>query len=216
MKRSVYSLVLMDEVVNEVDRLAGDMNTSRSNLINSILADYVSLVTPEQHMHNIFGELERMIRTAEHLQLCNGSSDCIRILKSSLSYKYRPAIKYHVEFFRSKQPAGGLLRVVLRTQSKELLDALDYFFKAWSELEQRYNLPYTNYKIEPGRYSREFALKGMNAGYESNAAQALLEYIEAFDYALKHYFKALESGNDPEAEISKVFMTYRSSRRFEI
>ena len=37
MKKSVYSLVLMDDVVNAIDDMAYQMNTSRSNLINQIL-----------------------------------------------------------------------------------------------------------------------------------------------------------------------------------
>ena len=47
MKKSVYSLVLMDDVVEAIDELAYSMNTSRSNLINQILAARVSLLTPE-------------------------------------------------------------------------------------------------------------------------------------------------------------------------
>ena len=41
MNKSVYSLVLMDNVVSEVDKMAYEMGTSRSNLINQILAEYV-------------------------------------------------------------------------------------------------------------------------------------------------------------------------------
>ena len=47
MKKSVYSLVLMDDIVEAVDRVAYSQNTSRSNLINQILAEYLSLMTPE-------------------------------------------------------------------------------------------------------------------------------------------------------------------------
>ena len=54
MNKSVYSLVLMDNVVGEVDKLAYEMGTSRSNLINQILAEYVRYTTPEMRMHAIF------------------------------------------------------------------------------------------------------------------------------------------------------------------
>ena len=50
MNKSVYSLVLMDEVVEAIDKMAYAMNTSRSNLINQILADYASCTTPESRM----------------------------------------------------------------------------------------------------------------------------------------------------------------------
>ena len=39
MKRSVYSLVLMDDVIKAVDEQAYRLGTSRSNLINQILAE---------------------------------------------------------------------------------------------------------------------------------------------------------------------------------
>ena len=47
MKKSLYSIILSDEVVNEIDRLAYKANTNRSNMINQILAEYVSYTTPE-------------------------------------------------------------------------------------------------------------------------------------------------------------------------
>ena len=46
MKKTLYSLVLNDEVVREVDALAHRMGTNRSNLINQILAEYVNYTTP--------------------------------------------------------------------------------------------------------------------------------------------------------------------------
>ena len=39
MKKTLYSLMLSDEVVREADRLAHQKGTNRSNLINQILAN---------------------------------------------------------------------------------------------------------------------------------------------------------------------------------
>ena len=41
MKKSVYSLVLSDDVVAAVDRTAYQQGVSRSAMINQILAEYV-------------------------------------------------------------------------------------------------------------------------------------------------------------------------------
>ena len=41
MKKTLYSLMLDDDVVREVDALAHRRGVSRSGLINEILADYV-------------------------------------------------------------------------------------------------------------------------------------------------------------------------------
>ena len=54
MKKTVYSLVLSEDVVAEIDRLAYHNGTNRSNMINQILAEYVSYVTPEKKMQDIF------------------------------------------------------------------------------------------------------------------------------------------------------------------
>lgn len=215
MKKSVYSLVLMDDVVEEIDRIAGNMNVSRSGLINSILAEYISFVTPEQHMRNIFNELERMIDAADNLQLIKQSSECIRTLKSSLSYRYRPAIRYQVGLYRSAAPVKGLIKAAFRTQNSELLTALGHFFRTWATLEQTYSLPGPGCKIEPGRYLRELTLKETCKG-ELDAAQAILDYIEAFDNALKRYFQALGSDMDAEAEVESAYKAHRMNRRFNI
>ena len=50
LQKSLYSLMLMDDVVREIDRLALQQNTNRSNFINQILAEYVSLMTPEKRI----------------------------------------------------------------------------------------------------------------------------------------------------------------------
>ena len=57
----MYSLILMDDVVREVDALAKQQNTNRSNMINQILAEYVSLVTPEKRINNIFTYIESFL-----------------------------------------------------------------------------------------------------------------------------------------------------------
>ena len=46
MKKTLYSLMLDDEVVREVDALAHQLGTNRSNLINQIIAEYVNYTTP--------------------------------------------------------------------------------------------------------------------------------------------------------------------------
>lgn len=59
LKRSVYSLVLSDDVIEAIDNMAYSLNTSRSNLINQILAEKVSLITPEKRMDSIFNEIKK-------------------------------------------------------------------------------------------------------------------------------------------------------------
>ena len=58
MKKSVYSIVLADDVVEAIDEMAYSLGTSRSNLINQILAERVSMMTPEIRMRDIFSRIE--------------------------------------------------------------------------------------------------------------------------------------------------------------
>ena len=79
MNKSVYSLVLMDNVVSEVDKLAYELGTSRSNLSNQILAEYVRYTTPEMRMRAIFDEMGDLVANAPHVPVHLGSmSDSVK------------------------------------------------------------------------------------------------------------------------------------------
>ena len=61
MGKSVYSLVLNDEVVDIVDKMARLNGMSMSNMIEKILADAVRYETPEIRANSIFDEIQRLI-----------------------------------------------------------------------------------------------------------------------------------------------------------
>lgn len=61
MSKSVYSLVLTDEIVRAIDSLAYRMNTSRSALIDRILAEKLSMQTPEIRMRNIMENISSFL-----------------------------------------------------------------------------------------------------------------------------------------------------------
>ena len=67
MKKTLYSLMLNEEVVREIDRMAHRMGTNRSALINQILADYTSVMTPERRIESIFHEIEQLVAPARDL-----------------------------------------------------------------------------------------------------------------------------------------------------
>ena len=62
MKRTMYSLMLSEDVMREIDALAHRMGTNRSNLVNMILAERVEMRTPEQQINDIFSGIEQMLR----------------------------------------------------------------------------------------------------------------------------------------------------------
>ena len=101
MSKSVYSLVLSDDVVAAVDRAAYGLGTSRSNLINQLLADYVSFITPEKRRKDIFDSLASVLDSFEPFQVQNRGSDSMLCIRSPLRVKYNPTIRYTVELSRS-------------------------------------------------------------------------------------------------------------------
>ena len=137
MKKSVYSLVLMDDVVEAIDRLAYERNTNRSNLINQILAESVNFVTPEMRMRDIFTQLENILSESCY-QIMDRSSDSMFALRSPIRYKYRPMVNYTIELFREPKDIAGRLKVSFRTSSKNFTDAIEDFFTGWISMENEY------------------------------------------------------------------------------
>ena len=137
MKKSVYSLVLSDDVVAEVDRAAYQNGLSRSAMINQILAEYVSYTTPEQRMREIFSQVERLLTPGGVFQTLLQPSDSMMSLRSALAYKYNPNVRYSVELFPGS-PTRGELRVSLRSQNSALILYLGQFFRLWARIEQAY------------------------------------------------------------------------------
>ncbi len=194
MKKSVYSLVLMDDVVNAIDRLAYEQNTSRSNLINQILAEHVSLSTPEMRMRDIFDSMERLMD--ETFQILDQTSDAMLSIRSPLHYKYKPTLRYRLELYRTSGAATGQLKVSLRTQNRQLMDLLNDFFQIWITLERHYLARYfpdgIEYLTEDGRLTRElYHPVNLPACSGEDVGGAIASYITMLDAVIKTYFANL-------------------------
>ena len=187
MSKSVYSLVLMDRLVEEIDRLAYVRGTSRSNLINQILAEALSFVTPEKRIADIFSHLEAAMVTADGFKLSLQSGDSILSLQSSLRYKYNPTIRYQLALYRNPSDAFGELRVYFRTKSPSLLEHLTRFFVFWAKLESAVTGREIAYEISSGKLVRKLFANGNNP---ERLADACAKYITLFDTALKLYFES--------------------------
>lgn len=192
MKKSMYSLMLSEDVVNEIDKIAREQNTNRSNMINQILADYVSLTTPEKHVQNIFDIIESMIGGQGNFMLYSQPHDMTMSIKSSLKYHYRPTIRYEVEMYRTPKQTIGQLKIIYRTQSPELLVELTRFFKIWMQLEDIYIKHFfakdaITYGMENGKFLRTFAVPNDSDYTEEQIGNAISQYIATFDEMLKSY-----------------------------
>ena len=134
MEKSMYSVILRDDLVGELDRLAFKNGVSRSVMLNKILSEYLDVETPEAQMERMFLKMEQFIGAVSGLRFINNASLAMAQVQSALHYRYNPTLRYQVELF----PAGdlGQLKISLRSQSKELFRAMEGFYALFISLEK--------------------------------------------------------------------------------
>lgn len=203
MKKSVYSLVLSDDVIAAVDRAAYQNGLSRSAMINRILAQAVSYTTPEQRMSEIFSQVERLLN-GEVFQSLSQPSDSMMSLRSALAYKYNPNVRYSVELYPDR-PGEGELRVSLRSQSSALILYLGQFFRLWAKIEQAY-VGGADCVIQDGKYARRLKLPARVSHREQGAV--LAGYIRAMEQGLRAFFHSLDDPRQAAAAVEQAYQNY--------
>ena len=200
MKKTLYSLMLNEEVVREVDALAHRLGTSRSNLINQILAEYVNYTTPERRINDIFSALEQLISPSRELVPFFSPNSSTMSLKSSLQYKYRPTVKYELELHGGDENSIGELTVLFRTQSEALIRAMTEFFRLWKRIEDTHLPAGTErqYALYDGKFVRSIAPPTKDCTADELAG-AISQYITLFDKLMKGYLSGRYDAHDVEA-----------------
>ena len=215
MKKTLYSLVLNDEVVREVDAQAHRMGTNRSNLINQILAEYVNYTTPEQRINEVLSAIEQLMAPSRELVPFFSPNSYSMSLKSSLEYKYRPTVKYEVELYRGAGESIGELTVLFRTQSMALIQGMTDFFRLWKQIEDAHLQPLTGAKIDyalyDGKFLRSIAAPDKDCTTQE-LASALSDYITLFDKLLKGYLADRYSPH----EIEGAYCSYLNNASLHI
>lgn len=217
MGKNVYSLVLSDEVINEIDKLAYANSTSRSNMINQILAEYVSYTTPEKRMHDIFDRMQSLLLGTDFgrnaFQLQSIPSDTMFSLRSAIAYKYNPSVRYSVELYKTLDDNGnfGELRVGLRTQNRALIACISDFYSFWHRTECS-SFKKVQASSDGERYTRKLHLSIPEGSGKDitglTVGDVISSYINTFDQALKAYFELLGTGADPDPVIRKIYKQY--------
>ena len=202
MNKSVYSLVLNDDVVGEIDRMAYEMSTSRSKLINQILADYVRFETPEKRMRQVFDRIDSQL-VGDMFQRMLQPSDSMFSLRSALSYKYNPTIRYSVELYPNADDWLGELRVSVRSQNATLMLTMLQFFKLWTRIETSY-IGRTECVMEDGRFSRKLRMPKGEPDYTA-VGEAIADYINVLDRAIKAYFENLTNPQYAPVAVETIY-----------
>ncbi len=192
MNKSIYSLVLSDEVVEAVDALARGAGMSRSAMINRILAEKVAFVTPEMRLREILESLARSM--TDQFMLSEKPTGSTLSARTSLKYRYKPTVKYSVEIYSENGKRAGELRVSFRSQNAQLIGDLTEFFKCWTALEQKYIADKISgdilYTIQDGRFTRTLNMPRGDIS-EDELGTAVADYMAMLDGAMKEYFLKL-------------------------
>ena len=214
MSKSVYSLVLIDELVDKVDRAAYALNTNRSNLINQILAEHFSMITPEQRLREIFNIVEERLNKAEELKIKAQQSDATMAVHSALKYKYNPTIRYAIELYKEREDVVGELKVSFRTQNQNLIHDITNFFMIWASMEKKYLEEYFPDKqillqIKDGKLIRKFIVpKEEKNRTNEQIGKAITRYVESLDKIIKLYFWNIDDLSVAKDEMERAYINY--------
>ncbi len=201
-KKTLYSLMLNDEVVREVDALAHRLGTNRSSLINEILAEYVNYTTPERRINDILSTIQELMLPSGDLIPFFAPHTYSMSLKSSLEYKYRPTIKYEVELYKGGEDTIGALSVLFRTQSPALIESMTDFFRLWKSIEDAHLARKLGERIDYSLYEGKFVRSIMvpdRACSSEELAKAIAEYIRLFDKLMKGWLTGRYDAHAVEA-----------------
>lgn len=210
MGKSVYSLVLSDEVVRAIDAYAAREGFSRSAMINHVLAEYASLTTPEARLRELMAIVEQAMDKNDLRSSI--SSAGMLTLRTSLRYKYNPCLSYTLELYDGRD-AFGKLRVDLRSQNETLLAYVQMFFQLWARLEEKYlPAPPGREQQETGkkRYARMLRLPPV-VHSEEELGEAVAAYVTMIDGCIKVFFDHLQDAAEAVAETEKYYLQNFSS-----
>jgi predicted transcriptional regulator len=220
MSKSMYSLILIDEIVRAVDKLAHQRGMNRSGLINQILAEHLSLKTPQKRVGEIFTQIEKSLEGAS-VTIAQKSAGML-VAKAAVNYKYSPTIRYSIELEATPRAYKGWLRVSTRTQSRALIARLNMFYEMWMQIEQscppelRRQRPV--FDMSDGRFSRDLIAEHHGEGLDHIVlGKALADYLVLFDNCLNIFFdspngmdigtyKDIAAFYDEHLEVSEIVM----------
>ncbi len=208
MSKSVYSLVLSDDIVRAADNMAYKMGISRSALIDRVLAEHLGISTPEAEMRNIIESITGLFDN-DIFRLQLSANDGGMLIRSPLPYKYKPTIRYSVELLRDSSYLGKL-KISFRTQNSALSMAMHEFLNCVFAIESKYlnGIIDIYAEIENDKMTRMLSKPAVKKNEPVSAeeiAQAIADYVSFIDKLIKIYFEYLDSRNTAIALMDKTY-----------
>ncbi len=191
MGKCVYSVVLSEDVVREIDKIAYLNGSNRSNTIDRILAECVSVTTPEKTICDMIDDIYNTVLGFVGFKIHAPQSSKAISMQTALTFKYNPTLKYSVGLYRVPENGNfGELKVAVRTQNILLLSKIYDFLQVWATLENEHLGPVES-RAEDGKYFRKLRVcKDIPIGQYS---KMITEYINAFDRAIKSYLNCVDT-----------------------
>ena len=181
MSKSVYSMVLSDEVVSLIDREAFRRGISRSQMINEVLADFVGFSTEEQRINELIENLNGLLADANRLRVVRRQQSAIDFL-SALNYKYSPRVTYSVDLFTGEN--YGELKIALRTTNPELISITNEFFNDFIGIENEAGGS-AFFGVRDGKLIRRLDFSKLSSAKE--LADAISDFINTLDKLFNEY-----------------------------
>lgn len=207
MKKSVYSLMLFDEIVEQIDELAYENKTNRSQLINDILADYIGMETPEQKIQTVLENLDQNVSGVLSVSQIS-KNNSIRFGKS-LKYKYRPKIRYCYEFKNDGGRKYAVLKISSRTTNEDLNQHFSDFFDHINTIERAHN----QQDCDDGgvgsqhKFVRAFKNNGAVSRDVTTLTDFLTRYLLMIDSAMNAYF-FVDGEGDIDKRLDDIYSRY--------
>ena len=186
--KSVYSLVLSDDVIAKVDELAFRNGVSRSQFINEVLAERVGVDTKKKRISDIFEEINALADSIGSMRVQRRQQSCVDFM-SALDYKYNPRVTYTVELFGDGYSTGEL-KIALRTTNPMLLNIIGDFFNDFIATEKSYDNN-VEYDVRDGKLIRKLDFK---KSPDKSVSRAVTDYVRSLDLLLKLYVNGYGSG----------------------
>lgn len=215
MNKSVYSLVLSDDVIALADRASARRGISRSSFINEVLAKELAHVTPEMRIREIFESMELFSKNSA-LRVREQPSDAMMSLLGTLTYKYHPTVRYSVELSHKTEGIIGALKVSFRTQSVNFLEVLSEFFYLISGLEEQGAPKGVSFRADAGKITRYLSVPTGKVYTAAETGEAIVDYIHMFDKALNSYFSFLPDTERAARGAALVYSDYRKHAKYLI
>lgn len=197
MTKSIYSLLLSDEIVQKLDESAKENGLSRSAMADYVLSCYLGCVNDDADKRNVWAQTERILSSVSHMKFVNNAQTDMAQIVTDLPFKYNPKVVYRLQLSQRE----GVIAVVslnTRTQNERLSALLVDFYKRLAVLEMQF-LKNVSAACEGGKYVS--VLYGKPSGTEQTAYE-IAEYVYTLDEMLKLWI----CGN--EAHAAQIFCNY--------